>query len=111
MQRILVMGSSGSGKSTFTRRLSAITGLPMVSLDAMFWKPGWVESDAAEFDRRLVEAAHQPRWIMDGNFPSHVTELRRNLADAVIWFDLPTRTCVTGILARILKSYGSVRPE
>ena len=49
MQRILVMGSSGSGKSTFARRLSGITGIPMVSIDALFWKPGWVESDRAEF--------------------------------------------------------------
>ncbi len=43
MQRILVMGSSGSGKSTFARRLSEITNIPAVSLDALFWKPGWIE--------------------------------------------------------------------
>jgi adenylate kinase family enzyme len=67
MQRILVMGSSGSGKSTFARRLSAITGLPMVSLDALFWEPGWVASNATVFDQRVTEAAHQLRWIMDGN--------------------------------------------
>jgi adenylate kinase family enzyme len=111
MERILVMGSSGSGKSTFARRLCAITGLPIVSLDALFWKPGWVESGAAEFSQRVTEAAQQPRWIMDGNFVSHVGELRRNLADAVIWFDLPTRTCMTGIISRIAGSYGRVRPE
>ena len=51
MQRVLVMGSSGSGKSTFARRLSDMTGIPFVSLDALFWKPGWVESDTAEFGR------------------------------------------------------------
>jgi hypothetical protein len=49
MQRVLVMGSSGSGKSTFARRLSDMTGLPFVSLDALFWKPGWVESDKIDF--------------------------------------------------------------
>ena len=47
MQRVLVMGSSGSGKSTFARRLSEMTGLPFVSLDALFWKRGWVKSDTA----------------------------------------------------------------
>ena len=78
MQRVLVMGSSGSGKSRFALRLSDITGIPMVSLDALFWKPGWTPSDAAEFEARATEAAHQPRWIMDGNYTSSgAGELRR----------------------------------
>jgi adenylate kinase family enzyme len=111
MQRVLVMGSSGSGKSTFARRLSEITGIPFVSLDALFWKPGWVESDKAEFRDRLTEAARQPRWIMDGNFTSHLVELRRDACDTVIWFDLPRRTCILGIVTRVATSYGRVRPE
>ena len=111
MQRILVMGSSGSGKSTFSKRLSEITGIPMVSVDALFWKPGWIESDKAEFHERLTAAARQPRWIMDGNFTSHLVELRRDACDTLIWFDLPRSTCMLGILMRIAKSYGRVRPE
>lgn len=111
MQRILVMGSSGSGKSTFAKRLSDITDIPVVSVDALFWKPGWVESEKAEFHERLTAAALQPRWIMDGNFTSHLVELRRDACDTLIWFDLPRSTCMMGILTRIAKSYGRVRPE
>jgi adenylate kinase family enzyme len=111
MQRILVMGSSGSGKSTFSKRLSDITGIPVVSVDALFWKPGWVESGKAEFHARLSAAAQQPRWIMDGNFTSHLVELRRDACDTLIWFDLSRATCMLGILTRIAKSYGRVRPE
>ncbi|KWV54370.1 DNA topology modulation protein [Bradyrhizobium macuxiense] len=112
MQRVLVMGSSGSGKSTFARRLSDITGIPSVSIDALFWKPGWVESDAEEFQRRMTDAARQPRWIMDGNYMgSGAGELRRQLSDTIIWFDLPRSTCMFGILRRIAGSYGKVRPE
>lgn len=111
MQRILVMGSSGSGKSTFAGRLSSITGLPIVSLDALFWKPGWVESDAREFDERVTEAARQPCWIMDGDFLSHTGEFRRSVADTVIWFDLPRRTCIAGVMTRLASTYGQVRPE
>ena len=111
MQRILVMGSSGSGKSTFARQLSGITGIPVVSIDALFWKPGWVESDRAEFRERLAEVTRQPRWIMDGNYTSAWGELRRDVSDTVIWFDLPRATCMMGILTRVAKSYGQVRPE
>ena len=64
MQRILVMGSSGSGKSTFSKRLSKITGIPLVSLDALFWKPGWVEGDRAEFRQHLIEAVRKPDDVM-----------------------------------------------
>lgn len=86
MQRVLVMGSSGSGKSTFARRLSAITGIPTVSIDALFWKPGWVESDKHEFERRMIEVMQAPRWIMDGNYMRNgAGELRRQLSDTVIW--------------------------
>lgn len=112
MQRVLVMGSSGSGKSTFARRLSALTGIPTVSIDALFWKPGWVESDKDEFTRRMTAAAREPRWIMDGNYTkSGAGELRRELSDTIIWFDLPRSTCMLGILGRIAASYGQVRPE
>jgi len=102
MQRVLVMGSSGSGKSTFARRLSEMTGIPFVSLDALYWKPGWVASDNAEFGQRVAEIARQPRWVMDGNFTSHgAGELRRQASDTVIWFDLPRRSCMLGIMKRI----------
>ncbi|MCA6101619.1 DNA topology modulation protein [Bradyrhizobium australafricanum] len=112
MQRVLVMGSSGSGKSTFARRLSAMTGIPAVSIDALFWKPGWVESGRDEFARRMTEAAPEPRWIMDGNYMRHgAGQLRRELSDTIIWFDLPRSTCMLGIFRRIAGSYGEVRPE
>ena len=105
------MGSPGSGKSTFAGRLSAITGLPVVSLDALYWKPGWNPSDAAEFETRVTEAAHLPRWIIDGDYTWWGGEFRRSMADAVVWFDLPRRTCMIGIANRIVTSYGRVRPE
>ena len=112
MQRVLVMGSSGSGKSTFARRLSEMIGVPFVSLDALYWKPGWVASDNAEFDERVTEIARQPQWGMDGNYTRYgAGELRRHSSDTVIWFDLPRRTCMLGIMRRVAGSYGKVRPE
>ena len=111
MRRVMVLGSSGSGKSTFARRLSEATGLPVVSIDALYWQPGWRSSDPASFERRMTEAAKQPAWIMDGNYLSHEGKLRRALADTIFWFDLPRWVCMTGIVQRIVTTYGQVRPE
>lgn len=83
----------------------------MISLDALYWKPGWMPSENAEFDERVTDAANAQRWIMDGNYLSHAGGLRRALADTAIWFDLPRRTCMIGVMIRILTSYGRVRPE
>lgn len=112
MQRVMVMGSSGSGKSTFARRLSNLTGLPFVSLDALYWQPGWQPSELEAFGLKAREAANGPGWVMDGNYIRFgAGELRRQLADTVIWFDLPRYVCMTGIMKRIIGSYGQVRPE
>ena len=111
MQRVLVMGSSGSGKSTFARQLANRTGLPFVSLDALYWRPGWQPSEPEPFGVRVTEAASAPGWIMDGNYTKFAGELRRQRADTVIWFDLPRYVCMTGIMTRIAGSYGRVRPE
>ncbi|MBL8569606.1 MAG: DNA topology modulation protein [Phreatobacter sp.] len=111
MQRVLVMGCSGSGKSTFAMALAHKLGLPFVSLDALFWKPGWVEPDKTEFAAKMAEEAGKPSWVMDGNYKGHAGELRRERADAVFWFDLPRGVCLTGALKRVVRSYGRVRPE
>lgn len=112
MQRVLVMGCSGSGKTTFARALADRLALPYVSIDALFWKPGWREPDMPAFSEAMVRVAAGPAWVIDGNYIRHgAGELRRQRADAVLWFDLPRITCLTGIMRRILSSYGEVRPE
>lgn len=112
MQRVLVLGSSGSGKSTFVSRLAATTGLPAISLDAIYWKPGWQPSDSISFGHRVGELALGERWIMDGNYLSNgAGDLRRDRADTILWFDLPRHVCMRGILTRIARTYGQVRPE
>jgi adenylate kinase family enzyme len=112
MRRVLVLGSSGSGKSTFAGRLSRITGIPMISIDAIYWQPGWRSSAPDVFEAAMTQAANQRSWIMDGNYLTRgAGELRRARADTVFWFDLPRWVCLSGVLFRIAKSYGRVRPE
>lgn len=86
MRRVLIVGNSGGGKSTLARSLGAKLGLPVIHLDVLFWKPGWVESDRADFRVRVAEALQAPAWICDGNFTSSY-DLRMPYADTIIWIE------------------------
>jgi adenylate kinase family enzyme len=112
MQRVLVMGCSGAGKSTFGRALAGRLGLPFVSLDQLFWQPGWREPKMEDFAAKVTRAVEGSAWVMDGNYTRHgAGELRRARADTVVWFDLPRWVCLTGVFRRIITTYGTVRPE
>src|SRR5262249_37506021 len=68
LNRIAVVGTTGSGKSTFSRRLSGALGLPHIELDALFWKRSWEQTTDEEFFAAVSAAVSQPRWIVDGNY-------------------------------------------
>jgi adenylate kinase family enzyme len=106
------MGCAGSGKSTFARKLADKLGLPFVSIDRIFWQPGWVEPKREDFTAQMTLEAAKPAWVMDGNYTSNgAGELRRVRADSIIWFDLPRWVCMLGVIRRSVMSYGRVRPE
>ena len=65
MERVMIIGCGGSEKSTLARQLGDKTGLPVVHLDKLFWKSGWVESTKEEIDAKITEVMATPRWIMD----------------------------------------------
>ena len=112
MQRVLVMGCSGSGKSTFARRLAEKRGLPFVSIDRIYWQPGWVEPRPVEFTAWMTREAERPAWVIDGNYTSNgAGELRCTRADTVLWFDLARWICMVSVLRRSVIGYGVVRPE
>jgi adenylate kinase family enzyme len=110
MERVLVIGSPGAGKSTLAAALARLTGLPLVHLDRLHWKPGWVEADEEEFDAKLREAVAGPRWVIDGNY-DRTLPLRLGRADTVLWLDFPVWLCVARIVRRALRYRGRVRPD
>jgi adenylate kinase family enzyme len=110
MQRVLVLGSSGSGKSTFARQLGTTLSLPVVHIDQLFWQAGWVPTPKSVFLERLQRAVAEERWIMDGNSPSTL-DLRLPRADRVILLDRSRLVCLVRIGRRIASSYGVVRPD
>jgi adenylate kinase family enzyme len=98
-RRVVVTGMAGAGKSTFSRALSAKTGLAVIHLDLHFWKPGWVptpDDEWREKERRLLAGEE---WIADGNY--HATlDLRLERADAVVFLDMPWWICARRAVAR-----------
>jgi adenylate kinase family enzyme len=110
MNRILVIGSAGSGKSTISQELSKTTDLPIIHLDRYYWKPNWVPTPSEEWDHFVEEAANQEQWIMDGNY-SRTLDLRLKRADAIIFLDMPRILCIYRIIKRRIKYHGKTRPD
>lgn len=110
MNRVVVIGSGGSGKSTFSRELGRVTGIPVIHLDREYWRPGWEETPKDEWKARVADMLEGERWIMDGNFGG-TREMRMQAADTIIFLDLPRRVCLYRILKRTLKYYGRSRPD
>ena len=110
MERILVIGCGGAGKSTLARQLGEKLNLPVVHLDRLYWKPGWVQESREEFDRKLSLELGKATWILDGNFNRTMPQ-RMAKCDTVIYLDFPRMTCLLGVMKRILTTYGKVRPD
>ena len=110
MQRILVIGSGGSGKSTVAKEIASRLGLPLVHLDALYWHPGWRATEKDVWDRVVRELIDAPRWVMDGNY-GRTLEVRLTRCDTVVFLDLPRVTCLWRVLKRRLAFPGRSRPD
>jgi adenylate kinase family enzyme len=110
MKKVLVIGSSGAGKSTFSRRLSEKTGLPLVHLDKLYWLPDWVEIDKDEWKKVVAKTLEGDSWIIDGNY-SGTLPMRLEKCDAVIFLDMPRVLCVYRILKRVVAYQKGKRPD
>jgi len=109
-RRILVVGCPGAGKSVLARKLGEALRLPVIHLDAHFWRPGWEEPPEHEWRVALDRLLSGPSWVMDGNYGSSL-ERRLESADAVVFLDLPRRICMWRVLMRIATTLGRRRPD
>lgn len=106
MEKIIIIGCPGSGKSTFARNLQRCTGLPLVHLDMLFWNEDKTTVSREEFDKRLDFVLKTQKWIIDGNY-DRTLETRLKACDTVFFLDLPTDICIEGVRKRI----GKPRPD
>ena len=106
MQKIMVIGCPGSGKSTYARALHDITGLPLYHLDMLYWNADRTIVPKEVFLARLAETIEKDSWIIDGNYGSTM-ELRLQACDTVFFLDYPLDVCMDGIISR----RGKERPD
>ena len=102
MEKIIVIGCPGSGKTTFSEKLRDKTGFPLFYLDAIWHRPDKTHISRDEFDSRLSEIFTLDSYILDGNY-SRTMELRMSECDTVFLFDLPTEVCLSGAIERLGK--------
>ncbi len=110
MKRISIIGCCGSGKSTLSRNLHRLTGLPLVHLDQEFWNSGWHPSEKDEFRKRVQSICERDEWIMDGHYFSTMDD-RLSRSDTVFYLDYPTQICLVRTIKRIFQGYGKDRSD
>lgn len=110
IKRIMIIGGAGSGKSTLARSLGAITKLPVVHIDTIYWLPNWTMRSRDEIGLLSDEVADHDEWIFEGNH-SETMAHRAARADMIIFLDISTPTRLWRVLRRTLRHYGQSRPD
>ena len=108
MKKIAIIGSGGSGKSTFSVLLGKELNLPVSHLDSLYWQPGWVKTPNDEWADTLKELCQKECWIIDGNYKSTL-DIRLEACDTVIFLDVNRFKCIYRAIKRSLTT--TTRPD
>ena len=110
MERIMIIGGNGCGKTTFSKELTDKLNLPLIHLDILYWRDNWNPASSDEFDALLLREVTRPAWIIEGNI-GRTIPLRLKYCDTVIYMDFSRFTCVYGAIKRVLKNCGKSRTD
>ena len=100
MKKIIVIGSPGAGKSTFSKKLKDITNLPLYHLDMLYHKNDGTHITREELEEKLKEIFKEDNWIIDGNY-QRTLEIRIKQCDTIFLLDFPVDICISGAKSRI----------
>ena len=101
-RRIVVVGATGSGKTTVAAELARRLRTPHIELDALHWGPAWTEVPDDVFRQRTLEAIARDSWVADGNY-HQIRDILWPRADAILWLDYPFRVVFRQLTARTLR--------
>jgi adenylate kinase family enzyme len=98
MNRVLIAGVSGAGKTTLARKIEARLGLPHHELDALHHGPGWVKRP--EFESDVDAFTAEPCWVTEEQYHPLLGDMLWQRADTLIWLDLPRSTVMWRVIRR-----------
>ncbi|MDO9578605.1 MAG: hypothetical protein Q7J16_12030 [Candidatus Cloacimonadales bacterium] len=84
MKKIVVVGTSCSGKTTLAGNIAEILEIPHIELDVLHWGQNWTIK--ADFEEKVAEAVQDPQWVVDGNYRK-VRDIIWDKADTIIWLN------------------------
>jgi len=108
--RVVIVGNCGAGKSTLSRALAPLLGLPLVHLDRIYWLAGWQPRSEQEWISILERELDKERWILEGNYLSTL-DLRLAQSQVAIWLHTTTWFSLFRIFRRVVTTFGKVRPD
>lgn len=103
MKKINIIGTSGSGKSTFAKRLAKRLELPYIEIDAIFWGKNWYWPPDEEFFTRLEKTLDRETWVLDGNY-TRTTAIKWEAVDTVIWIDFSFPRTLYQVISRSIRN-------
>jgi len=110
MEKIVIIGSSGSGKTTVSRELGSILNIKVFHMDRLFWQGDWIKVTKDNRVDILQHLVQEKQWIIEGNYINS-TELHLIAADTIIFLDAPPLVCLLHIIKRYRKYYGLSRRD
>lgn len=110
MERICVIGGSGTGKTTLSENLAHKLNLPVYHIDGINYLDNWVQRDTDERDKMILEIVEQEKWIIDGTYRSTLDK-RLERADYIIYLDYSSFAQIKGVFERYFKNGGKEKEE
>src|SRR5437764_9455634 len=99
MEKIVIIGSPGAGKSTLARELDPILKINVLHLDRLFWECGWKAKTREKRIDILQKRVMEKQWIIEGTY-LHISELHLNAADTIIFLDTSPLCCLWRLIKR-----------
>jgi len=102
MKKINIVGTSGSGKSTFAKALASQLNIKYIEMDALFWRPNWQHSPDEKFFDELTKELTMDSYVLDGNY-SRTQHIKSQYIETTIWLDYSFIRTFCQVLIRSIK--------